>query len=294
MGNYMSVAILTDTNSGIFEEEGQKAGISVIPMPVIVDGKSYLENQTIDHSQLYAAMRRDCDISTSQPAPQTYIEMWDKLLGEGYDEVVYIPMSSGLSTTCLTAQQFAKDYGGRVIVVDNHRISLTLRESVYDAKALADGGKSGQEIKERLEQNAYNACIYIAVNSMKYLVKNGRAGRSAATIATALNIKPVLSISGEKLDAFKKVRGMKKAVEVMIESVANDLKTRFSDIPRQRVVVGSAGTLERQEEVDECVNALKAAFPGYQVYYNPLSCSIACHVGIGAIGMGISIKTPMD
>lgn len=281
----MSTAILTDTNSGIFDEEAQREGVYVIPMPVIVDGQSYLENQTITPAKLYEAMRAGSDVSTSQPAPQTYIDMWERLLKQ-YDEVVYIPMSSGLSNTCHTAAGFAKDYGGRVHVVDNHRISITLRESVFDALALASAGKSGLEIKQFLESTAYDATIYIAVNSMKYLVKNGRASASAAAIATVLNIKPVLTIQGEKLDAFKTVRGMKKALSVMIESLKDDISSRFSSVPPQELAVCCAGTLEKKDEIEDVKRALQSTFPGHPVYYNPLSCSIACHVGIGAIGVG--------
>lgn len=284
----MKVAILTDTNSGISVAEGAEEGIFVIPMPVIVDGQSYLENENITHAQLYEKMLEDKDVSTSQPAPIVLIEMWDKLLADGYDEIVYIPMSSGLSNSCETAAHMSEDYAGRVFVADNHRISVTLRESVFDAKSLAAQGHTGAQIKERLEKNAYQSSIYVTVNSMKYLIKNGRATRAAAMIATVLNIKPVLTIQGGKLDAFMKVRGIKKSMSAMIEAVERDVKTRFADVPAEMMVIGTAGTLEKQEEIDEWLAAVKSAFPDYLVYYYPLSCSIACHVGIGAVGIGIS------
>ena len=284
----MRVAILTDTNSGISVKEGKEQGIFVIPMPVIVDGQNYLENESITHEQLYAQMLRDKDVSTSQPAPIVLTEQWDKLLRDGYDEIVYIPMSSGLSNSCETAMHFAEGYGGKVFVADNHRISVTLRESVFDAKALAERGLSGVEIKERLDSNAYQSSIYVTVNSMKYLIKNGRATRTAAMIATVLNVKPVLTIQGGKLDAFMKVRGIKKSMSVMIEAIGKDIKNRFADVPRERLHIGAAGTLDSQADIDEWLTAVKTAFPGCVVYYNPLSCSIACHVGIGAIGIGIS------
>lgn len=284
----MKVAVLTDTNSGISVEEGQKEGIFVIPMPVIVDGQSYLENESITHKELYAQMLLDKDVSTSQPAPFVLTEMWDSLLKSGYDEVVYIPMSSGLSNSCETAIHLAEEYAGKVHVADNHRISVTLRESVFDAKALAKQGLTGAQIKERLDSNAYQSSIYVAVNSMKYLIKNGRATKAAAMIATVLNIKPVLTIQGGKLDAFMKVRGMKKSMSAMIDAIGKDIRTRFADVPSERLVIGTAGTLDSQADIDEWLTAVKTAFPDCRVYYNPLSCSIACHVGIGAIGLGIS------
>lgn len=284
----MKVAVLTDTNSGISVEEGQKEGIFVIPMPVIVDGQSYLENESIAHKELYAQMLLDKDVSTSQPAPFVLTEMWDSLLKSGYDEVVYIPMSSGLSNSCETAIHLAEEYAGKVHVADNHRISVTLRESVFDAKALAKQGLTGAQIKERLDSNAYQSSIYVAVNSMKYLIKNGRATKAAAMIATVLNIKPVLTIQGGKLDAYMKVRGMKKSMSAMIEAIGKDIRTCFADVPSERLVIGTAGTLDSQADIDEWLTAVKTAFPDCRVYYNPLSCSIACHVGIGAIGLGIS------
>lgn len=285
----MKTAILTDTNSGISVKEGAELGVFVIPMPVIVNGNDYLEEETITHAQLYAEMRAKADVSTSQPSPQVMIDMWDNILASGYDEVVYIPMSSGLSNACATAQKFSEDYAGKVFVVDNHRISVTLRDSVRDALCLAESGASGAEIKATLERDAYRSSIYIAVDTMEYLLKNGRCTRAAATIATVLNIKPVLTIQGGKLDAFKKVPGMKKGIAVMIDSIAKDIKTRFAEYPPERFRIGAAGTLEKQEDVEFWVESVKAAFPKSYVYYSELSCSIACHVGINAVGIGVSV-----
>ncbi len=284
----MRVAILTDTNSGISVDEGKDRGIFVIPMPVIVDGQSYLENESITHKQLYEQMMLDKDVSTSQPAPIVLTEMWDKLLSDGYDEIVFIPMSSGLSNTCETAMRFAQEYGGKVFVADNHRISVTLRESVLDAQALAAQGLNGAQIKHRLDSNAYRSSIYVTVDSMKYLIKNGRATRAAAMIATVLNIKPVLTIQGGKLDAYMKVRGIKKSMSAMIEAIDKDIKNRFAGVPTERLRIGTAGTLDSKADIDEWLNEVKAAFPKCSVYYDPLSCSIACHVGMGALGLGVS------
>lgn len=286
----MKVAIMTDTNSGISVEEGKKLGVAVIPMPVIVDGNSYLEHESIVHADLYAQMREHKDVSTSQPAPQILCDKWSELLASGYDEVVFIPMSSGLSATCDTATALAKDFDGKVFVADNHRISVTLRDSVLDAVALAKEGKSGSEIKAALEANAYESSIYITVDSMEYLLKNGRATRAAAAIATVLNIKPVLTIQGGKLDAFKKVRGMKKSIAVMIDAIDKDIKKRFKDVPHENLSIGTTSTLESPEEEMLWRDSVKEAFPDIAVFYEPLSCSIACHVGIGAMGLGVSKK----
>ena len=283
----MSVAILTDTNSGISIEEGARLGIFVIPMPVIVDGKDYLEHESITHGELYRQMRENKDVTTSQPSPQILIDKWNELLKNGFDQIVYIPMSSSLSNSCENATEFAKEFADKVFVADNRRISVTLRESVLDAEFLAKQGKSAKEIKEILEKNAYQSSIYVTVNSLKYLKKSGRVTRTAAAIATALNIKPVLTLQGGKLDSFAKVKGMKKSMSAMIAALSEDIKTRFADVPPDRLVVGTAGTLEKQSDIDFWLNSVKNAFPNLRVYYSPLSCSIACHTGINAIGIGI-------
>ncbi|MDE6598229.1 MAG: DegV family protein [Clostridia bacterium] len=286
----MPVAIVTDTNSGISAQEGKELGVSVIPMPVIVNGECYFEEENITHADLYAAMRAKKEVSTSMPSPQSFCEVWDKLLKEGYDGIVHLPMSSGLSASCEMAKQFAENYGGKVQVVDNHRISFSMRIAVFDAIKLAKRGKTAEEIKRILEDHAYNASIYITVNSLEYLKKSGRVTAAAAAIATVLNIKPVLTIQGGKLDAFKKVHGIKKSKEVMLEALSNELKTRFAHVPKERLIIGTAGTLETQAEVDEVIAAAKKTFPGLPVYYTPLSCSIACHTGIGAVGFGICVE----
>lgn len=206
----MKTAILTDTNSGITVEAGRKSGIYVLPMPVIMEEKCYFEGVDITNRQLYDAMLSDRELSSSQPSPGDVMAMWDSILNDGYDEIVYIPMSSGLSGSCHSAAQLALDYGSKVCVVDNHRISVTLMESVFDAKALADKGLSAGKIKEALEAAAYQSSIYVTVNSLKYLKKSGRITSSAAAIAHILNIKPVLTIQGEKLDLFAKVRGSRQ------------------------------------------------------------------------------------
>lgn len=280
---------MTDTNSGITVQEGKENGIFVLPMPVIVDGEEFLEGETINNEQLYEALIDEKDVMTAQPLLKDLLEFWDNILEEGYDEIVYIPMSSGLSGSCHTASQFAEEYDGKIQVVDNHRISVTLRDSVYDAKKLVAKGKNGKEVKEALEANAFNSSIYITVQSLKYLKKSGRVTPTAALIATAMNIKPVLTIQGEKLDAFAKVRGMKAAYNKMIEAARTDLAERFSKYPKERLSLCVSGTFTKEEDKDEWLNRVKDEFPGYEVYYAPLSCSIACHVSVDTAGIAWTV-----
>ena len=207
MGN---VAIVTDSNSGISQAEGKELGIYVIPMPFLVDGKLYFEDVDMNKEQFYHFLENDADLSTSQPSPGDVMDLWDKLLKE-YDEIVHIPMSSGLSASCSTAMGLARDYDGKVQVVDNQRISVTMQQSVMDAKHLAAAGKSAAQIKEILEKEALESSIYLMVDTLKYLKKGGRITPAAALLGSALNLKPILQIQGDKLDAYKKVRGVKAA-----------------------------------------------------------------------------------
>ena len=280
---------MTDTNSGITVQEGKENGIFVLPMPVIVDGEEFLEGETITNEELYEALIDDKDVMTAQPLLKDLLEFWDNILEEEYDEIVYIPMSSGLSGSCHTASQFAEEYDGKIKVVDNHRISVTLRDSVYDAKKLVAKGKNAKEIKEALEANAFNSSIYITVQSLKYLKKSGRVTPTAALIATAMNIKPVLTIQGEKLDAYSKVRGMKAAYNKMIEAAKKDLEERFAEYPKERLSLCVSGTFTKEEDKDEWLNRVKDEFPGYEVYYAPLSCSIACHVSVDTAGIAWTV-----
>ena len=280
---------MTDTNSGITTQEGQDLNIFVLPMPVIVDGKDYLECVDISHSQLYRMILEGKDVSTSQPSPGSLIDMWKAILAEGYDELVYIPMSSGLSSTCTTASALAEDFGGRVHVVDNHRISVTLRDSILEAKQMAEEGISGDRIKEYLEKEGSHSSIYIAVNSLDLLRKSGRVTASAAAIATVMHIKPILTIQGGKLDSFSKARGVKHCELRILEAVRDDIRNRFSDIPASRLSIGAAGTFQNFEDELAWLSAVQQAFPDHPSFYNKLSCSIACHVGVDAIGIGISV-----
>lgn len=285
----MKTAILTDTNSGITTEEGRQMGISILPMPVIIDEKSYLEGINITNCELYEALKKGRNVSSSQPSPGDVMNMWDQILEGGSDALVYIPMSSGLSGSCHNAIRLAEEYGGKVLVADNHRISLPLKESVFDAKKLADEGCSAREIKEYLEKTAYETSIYVSVDSLKYLKKSGRITASAAAIANMLHIKPVLSIRGEKLDLFARVRGSKQSERRMIEALKADLESRFASVPAVRLRIDTAGTFEREEDAQYWCRMVQAAFPDFHVNYTPLSCSIACHVGVNAAGTAITV-----
>lgn len=286
----MKTAILTDTNSGISSAEAEELGIFLIPMPIIINDETFYEGQNITEEAFYQALASDKKVTTSQPSPADVLDYWDSLLQKGFDEVVYIPMSSGLSNSCHAAMGFAEDYDAKVFVVDNHRISVTLKASAIMAKKLSDMGKKGSEIKAILEEDAYHSSIYISVNTLTYLKRGGRITPAAAMIGSVLNIKPILTIQGEKLDSFSKARSMKKCEQRMIEALLNDKEKRFADIPNEQLSIGAAGTCLSEEEQLNWKHALEEAFPGADVFYNPLSASIGCHTGPGAVGVGLSVK----
>lgn len=289
----MKTAVMTDSNSGITPEEGKKLGIYSLPMPVIIEGDVFYEGKNITQEEYYGAITSEKNVTTSQPSPGDVMDMWDGILKEGYEQVVYIPMSSGLSASCHAAIQLSEEYDGKVQVVDDHRISVTMRESVLEAKWMANQGMTAEEIKKKLEENAYNSSIYIAVDTLEYLKKGGRVTAAGAAIGAVLNIKPVLTIQGEKLDAFTKVRGMKKAELKMLEAIEEDLNTRFADVDRKQLRLGAAGTFQKQEDADQWYNMVKDTFENEidDIYYDSLSFSIGCHVGPNAIGIGISVVT---
>lgn len=279
----MKIAIATDTNSGITASEGEKLGVFVLAMPVNLEETIHYEGLDITSEQLYDAMRQHREVSTSQPSPGQLMELWDGILAKGYDEIVYIPMSSGLSGSCQSAALFARDYDGKVQVVDNHRISVTQRESVISALRLSEQGYDAGQIREFLEKHAYDASIYITVDSMEYLKKGGRVTPAAATLATVLNLKPVLTIQGDKLDAFAKVRGMKLAESKMIDALHQDRAERFRDVPESRLLIETAGTLENEALAESWRQQVQAEFPFAKVSYANLPCSIACHVGMNSV-----------
>ena len=276
------VAIVTDSNSGITQKRGEELGIYVLPMPFFIGGELYLEDITLSQEQFYEKLGADSEISTSQPSPGDVMDLWDKLL-EDYDEIVCIPMSSGLSSTCETALSLAQDYDEKVRVVNNQRISVTQEQSVYDAIKLRDEGKSAAEIRQVLEKEKMQASIYITVDTLKYLKKGGRITPAAAAIGTVLNLKPVLQIQGEKLDAFAKVRGWKAAKKTMLNAIEKDLTDRFADV-KDQMVLGMAYTCSK-EEADEWKNEIQTRFPDYELVEGSLSLSIACHIGPGAMAI---------
>ena len=274
------IAVVTDSNSGITQEKGKELGVHVIPMPFYIDGELFLEDITLTQEAFYEKLASDCEISTSQPAPGEVMEFWDKLLKE-YDEIVHIPMSSGLSSTCETAIMLSKDYDGKVEVVNNQRISVTQKTSVLDAVRLAKAAKSALEIKESLEAEKLEASIYITVDTLKYLKKGGRITPAAATIGTVLNLKPVLQIQGEKLDAFAKVRGWKQAKKTMLDAMEKDLLHRFGG---KKMSLLAAYTCSA-EEAKSWKEELEDRFPNYTIDMDPLSLSVACHIGPGALAV---------
>lgn len=290
----MRTAVMTDSNSGITEQEAQELGIFLLPMPVIIEDEIHYEGQDLTQESFYQSLTSGKNITTSQPSPGDVIAMWEKILQNGYDQVVHIPMSSGLSNSCETAISLSDEYEGRVCVVDNHRISVPMRESVLDAVEMAKEGKTAEEIRKKLEDTAYDASIYIAVDTLEFLKKGGRVTPAGAALGAVLSIKPILTIQGDKLDAFAKVRGMKKCRQKMIEAIREEMNTRFADVERSRLVIGTAGAGLSREEEEQWKNEVADAFPQMAVYYNPLSVSIGCHLGPGAMGIAVCVNNRKD
>lgn len=285
----MKAAILTDTNSGIDEIEASGLGIHVIPMPVIIDEVIYYEGKNLTEAMLCTLLEEGKTVTTSQPSIGDVIDKWEDLLSAGYEEIVYIPMSSGLSSSCSCAKAAAEDYKEKVFVVDNHRISVTQRAAVLKAVQLAEAGKRAKEITTYLEKDAYNSSIYVSVENLDYLKKGGRISATAATIAKVLDIKPVLTIQGEKLDSYAKVRGsIRRCERKMIDAIKADVNTRFSQENVIQLHIGVAGFGISENEANRWFREVKDAFPEADVYYNWLPASIGTHTGPGTLGIGIS------
>ena len=274
------VAIATDSNSGITQSAAKELGISVIPMPFYINDELYFEDITLTQEQFYEKLQSDCTITTSQPSPADVTDLWDKLLKE-YDQVVYIPMSSGLSNSCETAVMLSGDYEGKVFVVNNQRISVTQKRSVLDAIELSNQGKNGEEIKEILEEMKYESSIYITVDTLKYLKQGGRITPAAAAIGTVLNIKPVLQIQGEKLDSFAKARGFKQGKNIMLDAMEKDINERFKG---QKIHLQADYTCS-EEEAMAWKTEIETRFSGYEIDMDKLSLSVACHIGPGAMAI---------
>ncbi|MBQ7926105.1 MAG: DegV family protein [Lachnospiraceae bacterium] len=282
------VAIVTDTNSGIMPPEAQQHGVYVFPMPFTIDDADYLEAVNLSRDQFYEKMEAGADIKTSQPSLETLMKLWEELLQE-YDEIVHIPMSSGLSGSYQSARMLAEDYDGKVFVVNNQRISVTQRQSVLDAKEMADNGATGQEILEFLEQDKFNSSIYIMLNTLQYLKKGGRITPAAAAIGTMLKLKPVLTIQGDKLDAFSKARTSSQGKNTMINALKNDLENRFGNPGPEGARLFVAHTHDEAAALAFKAE-IEAAFPGYDIYMDELPLSISTHIGPGALGIACTLN----
>ena len=284
------VAIMTDSNSGITQKEAKKLGVHVLPMPFLMGDETYYEDINLTQKGFYEKMESGCNISTSQPSPEAVLNMFKELLKE-YDEVVHLPMSSGLSGSCQTAYMLSMDFDGKVQVVDNQRISVTLKQSIMEAKALAEAGKNAAEIKEILEADKFNSSIYIMVDTLEYLKKGGRITPAVAALGTILRLKPVLTIQGEKLDSFAKARTSSQGKNLMINAIKNDIDTRFGGAENVRVMIAytkdKEAALQWKEEVQK-------AFPSHEIEMAPLSLSVACHIGPGTLAVACTKILPIE
>lgn len=282
------IAIVTDSNSGITQAEAKEMGISVLPMPFMIDEETYYEDITLSQSAFYEKLAAGANVVTSQPTPDSVLNLWDELLKE-HDEIVHIPMSSGLSGSCQSAVMLSEDYGGKVQVVNNQRISITQRQSVIDALMLAEKGMNATKIKETLENDKFNSSIYIMLDTLYYLKKGGRITPAAAALGTILKLKPVLQIQGEKLDAFAKARTTGQGKTIMINAIRNDMNNRFGGATSDNMELMMAYTYDL-----EAANHFKAevqeAFPGFPIFMAPLSLSVACHIGPGSLAVACCKK----
>ena len=283
------IAIITDSNSGITQKQGEELGIYVVPMPFMINGADYFEDINLTQSEFYEKLAEDADVSTSQPTPDSLMTLWDKVL-EDHDQIIYIPMSSGLSGSCQSAWMIAKEeYDGKVFVIDNQRISVTQRQSALDAKAMADAGLSAEEIRDKLMEYKFESSIYIMLDTLHYLKKGGRITPAAAALGTLLRLKPVLQIQGEKLDAFAKARTTSQGKSIMINAIKSDIENRFGGIEAGDFWIAGAYTanldaaLEWKKEVED-------AFPGHEMHLDPLSLSVGCHIGPGALAVTVTRK----
>lgn len=283
------VAVVTDSNSGITQAQAKELGIFVLPMPFYINGNLHYEDIDLTQEQFYVELEKDADISTSQPAVGDVLDLWDKILKE-YDQIIHIPMSSGLSGSCETATMLANDYEGKVFVINNQRISITQKMSAYEAKYMAEQGMDGATIAKILTDHKMESSIYITLETLKYLKKGGRITPAAAAFGTLLKIKPVLQIQGEKLDAFAKVRSLKAAKSTMLEAIQKDCMTRFgADESLDNMLIMMAYSKET-EEIMAFREEVKALYPNQVIVTDPLSLSVSCHIGPGAVAIACMKK----
>lgn len=288
--NCMSkIAIITDSNSGITQKEAEKLGIFVVPMPFMINGEDFFEDINLTQDQFYEKLAEDATVSTSQPSPESLLTLWDKVLKD-YEQIIYIPMSSGLSGSCQSAHMLAQEeYEGKVFVIDNQRISVTQRQSALDAKAMAEAGYTAEQIKDKLIETKLDASIYIMLDTLYYLKKGGRITPAAAALGTLLRLKPVLQIQGEKLDAFAKARTTAQGKSIMINAIKADIENRFGGMEAGDFVIAGAYT-NNLEAANEWKKEVEAAFPGHEMHMDPLSLSVGCHIGPGALAVTVSKK----
>lgn len=282
------VGIITDSNSGITQKQANELGIFVLPMPFMVNEETFFEDISLSQEEFYERLANGDDVVTSQPSPESVMNLWDKVLKE-YDEIVHIPMSSGLSGSCQSAMMLAQDYDGKVQVVNNQRISVTQRQSVMDALKLAGQGKNAAEIKDFLEKDKFNSSIYIMLDTLYYLKKGGRITPAAAALGTLLKLKPVLQIQGDKLDAFAKARTTSQGKTIMMNAIKNDMINRFGGVDKDKIWLQIAHS-HNEAAAAVFKEELLEVFPGFDVYTDPLSLSIACHIGPGSLAVACSVK----
>ena len=282
------VAVMTDSNSGITQAEAKELGVFVLPMPFYIDEKMYYEDIDLSQEEFYEKLKSECEIKTSMPLVGNLTDKWEEILKE-YDEIVYIPMSSGLSSSCATAIMLSDDFDGKVQVVDNQRISVTMRQSVMDAKAMVEKGMSASEVKDVLMRDKMESSIYIMLDTLYYLKKGGRITPAAAALGTLLKLKPVLQIQGEKLDAFAKARTSKQGKSIMIETIKKDFAERFGSPDGSNMHLEIAYTYDL-EAAEEFKREVQEAFPNNEIIMNPLSLSVSCHIGPGALALACSKK----
>ena len=277
------VAVVTDSNSGITQAQAKEYGIYVIPMPFMINEETFYEDITLTQEQFYQRLSENADVITSQPTPEAVMNLWDEIL-KTHDEIVHIPMSSGLSGSCQSALMLAEDYDGKVQVVNNQRISVTQRQSAFDALALVEQGMDAAQIRHILEEDKFNSSIYIMLDTLYYLKKGGRITPAAAALGTILRLKPVLQIQGEKLDAFAKARTVSQGKSIMINAIRNDMEKRFGGARADNIWLQIAYTYDLAAAEQLKAEVLEA-FPGFDVHVDPLSLSVACHIGPGALAV---------
>ena len=289
----LKIAVVTDSNSGITQKQAKELqyegkALYVLPMPFMINEETFYEDITLTQEQFYEQLAKGADVITSQPTPDSVMKLWDELLQE-YDEIVHIPMSSGLSGSCQSALMLAEDYNGKVQVVNNQRISVTQRQSAMDALTLIECGKDAAEIKQFLEEDKFNSSIYIMLDTLYYLKKGGRITPAAAALGTILKLKPVLQIQGEKLDAFAKARTVSQGKSIMMNAIRNDMEKRFGGVDKDRIWLQLAYTYDL-EAANQLKEEVSQAFPGFNIHMDPLSLSVACHIGPGALAIACCVK----